>query len=168
MQDFYVKNKLYKFDREGFSVGPASRGTKKMRMKKAFPVVLDNGKSFTIPKDFTFDGASFPRFLMLILVVLSVVCALIWPSWITIVIMLCLLFFLYAYTSFSPLYLIAASIHDYCYNEGIVSRVKADEVFADILEIEKNNLARVAIMFGGVRGFGWIGWRKYRKAQAGE
>ncbi len=163
MQEHYTKNKLYKFDRESFCIGPAKKGTNRAKLKKEFIITLWDGRIITIPKGFEFDGASFPRLLMFVMVILSIAWALFSPGTLIIILMLCLLFFLLAYTSFNPKYMIAACVHDRLYKSGEVLRPCADEVFADILRIENNNLIRVAIMFAGVRAGGWIGWNRYRK-----
>lgn len=91
---------------------------------------------FTVPRLFQTDGASIPRF-----------------AWIT------------TGTPFDPKHIRAAVLHDYLYQTNNVTRKKADQIFRKLLRHDDVSAYQAFKMYGALRAFGWVAWRKYRKRQ---
>ena len=92
-------------------------------------------KPFMVPVGFSTDGASIPRF-----------------AWIT------------TGTPFHPKHIRAAVIHDYLYQRGSLKRITADRIFKAFLLADGVSKYQAFKMYLALRAFGWIAWRRYRKA----
>lgn len=94
------------------------------------------GLSFTIPKDFIWDGASIPR-----------------------------IFWLSTGSNYDPKYTLPALIHDYLYKAGICSKRKADLVFLRELNRSGVDWYTRHKMYIGVVWGGGEAWNEYRKKE---
>lgn len=92
------------------------------------------GKCIWIHKGFTCDGCSIPKF-----------------------------FWRIVGTPMDFDYLLEAIVHDYLYRYQQVSRARADKVFFMMLNKPETKYRRYFIYIA-VRAFGWIAWRKNKKA----
>lgn len=59
----------------------------------------------------------------------------------------------------------SAVVHDWLYKTGFLSRMQADRVFRDLIQIESYSVVKAWILWSGVRLGGWWTWRKYRKGE---
>ena len=60
----------------------------------------------------------------------------------------------------------AAVLHDFLYSAKTTSRFMADGMFRDAMRELGVPLWRRVLMFYAVRAFGWINWRRCRKAKS--
>lgn len=58
----------------------------------------------------------------------------------------------------------AAVIHDYLYQTKARTRKEADDIFREAMGVLGVEKWRIALMYWGVRNFGWLAWRKYAKS----
>ena len=56
----------------------------------------------------------------------------------------------------SGIYTEASVVHDYLYSTELIPYNKADKVYKEICEMCGTSKIRSTLMFGGLRGFGWL------------
>jgi len=121
------------------AVQPSAKTLGHYRVKRAWIVEID-GRAFTVPANFEFDGDSVPR-----------------------------LPFVYLLTK-GRSGLKAPCLHDWLYFKQPVTRRQADKIYLIMMRHYGVRWVWRSLHYIGVRIGGWIGWRRHarRKAQGGK
>lgn len=117
------------------SVQPSAKTLGHYRVKRDWIVEFD-GRAFTVPANFEFDGDSVPR----------------WP--------------LVYWIAKGRSGLKAPCLHDWLYIKQPVSRRQADQAYLAMMKHTGVKLRWRIIHYLGVRIGGWVGWRRNAKRKA--
>lgn len=117
------------------AVQPSAKVLGHYRVKRAWIVEFD-GRAFTVPANFEFDGDSVPR----------------WP--------------LVYWIAKGRSGLKAPCLHDWLYIKQPVSRRQADQAYLAMMKHTGVKLRWRIIHYLGVRIGGWVGWRRNARRKA--
>lgn len=131
-------------------------------------VVYHNGiVRVTLEKGFKWDGASIPTWLPIVPWLVTLIAIYLTQSpWLWIVTALLVLYTirLLPYMQKMGPHARAMCVHDKLYRAQSVTRIIADAIMESILESDNVPADVTWIIHGRVRRFGWIAWRKNKRA----
>jgi hypothetical protein len=131
-------------------------------------VIYDNGiVRVILEKGFKWDGASIPPWLPVVPWVTTMVAMHLWPGvWVLVVAGVLVIYTLrlLPYMQKMGLHSRAMCVHDKLYRAQKVARVVADAIMESIMQSDGVPLDVRWMIYGRVRNFGWIAWRKNKRA----
>lgn len=133
-------------------------------------VIYDNGiVRVTLEQGFRWDGASIPVWIPIVPWVLTVAVMQFWAGpilWAATALLVAYTLRLLPYMQKMGLHARAMCIHDKLYRAQKVARVVADAIAETIMEYDGVPVDVRWIIYRRLRQFGWIAWRKNRRALA--